>query len=463
MKNVFFSKKALAFLLAALLTMTCFLASCQQEGADASSETETIQPPTHAELFWEALCTLETYFDPMESTFGMPLFSSMTSDEDGTETATLSIDQLAAMGVSMIGDQPVRKETVTKNKGGVINTVGTWFAAGDEIKFEEYSDENLQYLLLPGVQDTPFTAAAGGLASLTDMEAGGIPNGVLEALEASVKELFTDEMILIAKSDVVDTYTITMDPETAKAFDDVLDKTMADSGLTDLLGTGDLMNDEGVEVSGGTEKTMVLVLNVAAGKNYQLKLSVLENGAEIGVTKFAIAVNGAVTTLQYSVTEGTTVTDEVTCTFTVAASSMKVEATMVSDGDTTTADLTLTADEAKKLTYKGDINTTSQVEGMSLSIPIAINGTYQDTEAGVVTTLSLSASIAGFMDLAVTTESTFVSGTPEVVAPQQGVDIKEMNMTELMAKMESTYPGATALYNSLMGLTDPETGLFPQQ
>ena len=142
---------------------------------------------------------------------------------------------------------------------------------------------------------------------------------------------------------------------------------------------------------------------------------------------------------------------------------MKVEATMVSDGDTTTADLMLTADEAKKLTYKGDINTTSQVEGMSLSIPIVINGTYQDTEAGVVTTLSLSASIAGFMDLAVTTESTFVSGTPEVVAPQQGVDIKEMNMTELMAKMESTYPGATALYNSLMGLTDPEAGLFPQQ
>lgn len=463
MKNVFF-KKLTALLMAALLVATCLLASCQTEGGDASSQTETVQPPTHAELFWDALCTVEDYFKPMESTFGMPLFSIVTSEEDGTETATLSIDQLSAMGVSMIGDSPVRKETVTKNKGGVINTVGTWFAAGDEIKFEEYSDENLQYLLLPGVQESPFTAASGGLASLTDMEVGGIPDGVLASLESSVKELFTDDMILIAKSDAVDTYTITMDPDTAKAFDDVLDQSLTDSGLADLFGTGDLMNDEGIEVSGGTaEMTMVLVLNVAAGKNYQLKLSVLENGTEVGVTKFAIAVNGAVTTLQYSVTDAGVVTDETKCTFTVASSNMKLEAEMLSDGETTTMDFTLTADETKKLTYKGNINTTSQVEGMSLSIPIAVSGTYHDTESGTVTTLSLSASIAGFMDLAMTTESTFVPGTPEVVTPQQGVDVKEMDMKELMEKMESTYPGAVALYNSLMGLTDPEAGLFPQQ
>lgn len=463
MKNILKGKKLFALLMAAMLCLTCLLASCKiEDGTENTSGTESVDVPTHAELFWDAMSTLGDYFDPMEATFGMPLFSLILEEEDGTETSTMTIEKINAMGTSMIGDQPVRKESVSKNMGGIVSTVGTWFAAGDEIKFEEYSDEKLQYVLLPGVEEAPFTAVSNNLlSSLTESQTMAIPDGVLENLEASVKSLFTDEMILIAKSDTVDTYTITMDAKTAKEFNAVLNRTMTDSGLSELFGTADLMNDEGIEVSGGTEKTMVLVLNVAPGKNYQLKLSVLENGVEVGVTRFSIGVTGAVTTLTYAVTEGDEVTSQTDCSFTVAANNLKIEAVIKAE-TTTTADFSVTADANKKLTYKGTVNTSTVVEEMTLSIPIAINGTYWDTEAGVETTLALSASIANLMELGMVTESVFVPGEVQITTPQPGIDVKEIKMDDLIADMESTYPGATELYKSLMGLTDPETGLIPR-
>ena len=259
----------------------------------------------------------------------------------------------------------------------------------------------------------------------------------------------------------MDTYTITMDAKTAKEFDAVLDNAMEESGLSDLFGTTDLMNDEGIEVSGGKEKTMVLVLNVAAGKNYQLKLSVLEDGVEVGLTRFSIAVNGAVTTLTYAVTEGDAVLSQTTCTFTVAANNLKIEAEIQAE-TTTTADFSVTADANKKLTYKGTVNTSTVVEEMTLSIPITINGTYRDTEAGVETTLSLSASIANLLEISMLTESVFVPGSVEIATPAPGIDVKEIKMDALITEMETAYPNAAELYRSLMGLADPETGLIPR-
>ena len=463
MKNTV-KHKLLSLLMAlTLLCLPCLLAACGQGGSNESTQSaESIPQPTHAELFWEALVTLGEYFDPLEATFGMPLFSIITDEEDGTETSSLTIEKINAMGVSMIGDQPVKKETVSKNMGGIVSTAGTWFAAGDEIKFEEYSDETMQYVLLPGVKEEPFTAVSNSLLTvLTESQTMAIPGGVLENLESSVKALFTDEMILIAKSEAVDTYTITMDAKTAKEFDTVLDNAMEESGLSDLFGTADLMNDEGIEVSGGKEKTMVLVLNVAAGKNYQLKLSVLEDGVEVGLTRFSIAVNGAVTTLTYAVTEGDAVLSQTTCTFTVAANNLKIEAEIQAE-TTTTADFTVTADENKKLTYKGTINASTVVEEMTLSIPITINGTYRDTEAGVETTLSLSASIANLLEISMLTESVFVPGSVEIATPAPGIDVKEIKMDALITEMETAYPNAAELYRSLMGLADPETGLIPR-
>lgn len=456
-------KKILSLALAAiLLCLPCLLASCQTEQVGTES-SEAPKGPTHAELFWEALSTLGDYLKPMESTFGMPLFSILTDEEDGTETETFAIQKLSAMDVSMIGDQPVRKESVTQIVGGVLSTEGTWFAAGEEIPFKEYSDETLQYVLLPGVQEEPFTAVGGETTdTMGSMEIGGIPDRALANLEAAVKELFTDDMILIAKSDAVDTYTITMDPDTAKAFDAALDQAMAESGLTDLLGMGDLLNSDGIEVS-GNETTVVMVLNVAAGKNYQLKLSTVVNGAETDVTKFNLSVNGAVTTLKYSAEQDGAVVNQTDCTFTVAANNMKIDLTSAEEGTTTTAGLMVTADASGKITYKGNVDTSVTVEGMALSVPITIEGTYQETAAGTVNTMALTASIAGLLEVAISSGTTFVPGNPQITAPQPGMDIKEMNMDALMEQMRGTYPNAVALYESLVGLTDPESGLIPRE
>ncbi|MBR6554525.1 MAG: hypothetical protein IKT91_07935 [Clostridia bacterium] len=456
-------KKILSLALAAiLLCLPCLLASCQTEQVGNES-SEAPKGPTHAELFWEALSTLGDYFKPLESTFGMPLFSIVTNEEDGTETEIFAIQKFSAMDVSMIGDQPVRKETVTVMVDGVCNAHGTWFAAGEEIPFKEYSDETLQYVLLPGVQEEPFTAVGGGITvSMSGLEIGGIPDRALADLEAAVKGLFTDDMILIAKSDVVDTYTITMDPDTAKAFDEALDQAMAESGLTDLLGIGDLLNSEGIEVS-GTETTVVMVLNVAAGKNYQLKLSTVVNGAETDVTKFNLSVNGAVTALKYSAEQDGAVVNQTDCTFTVAASNMKIDLTSTEGDTTTTAGLMVTADASGKITYKGNVDTSVTVEGMALSVPITVEGTYQEIDAGTVNTMTLTASIAGLMEIAISSSSTFTPGEGLIVKPTPGVDVKKIDMDTLMEQMRGTYPKTVELYESLLELTDPESGLIPRE
>lgn len=466
MKNTMKAKRIFSLLTAVvLLCLPCLLASCETESPENTSSTESIAPPTHAELFWEAVCTVGDYFGPMEATFGMPLFTILTGSEDGTETEILNIEKVAAMNVNLLGDQPVRKEAVTKTLGNLINTSGTWYAAGDEILFEELANEDLEYFLLPEVQADPYAlTSGGGLSSMLSMDMNLVPDGLLDSLETAVKELFTDEMILIAKSDVVDTYTITMDPETAKAFDAILEENMKESGMDGLFGTGDLTNNEGIEVSGGTsELTKVLVLNVAEGKNYQLKLSTMDNGTAVSVAYFTISVNGAVTTLQYTVTEGETEVSRTSCTFTVAANNLKMEAEMVENGNTTTADLTVSADEVKKLTFKGDINTSYVVEGMTLAIPIAVSGTYHDTENEVKTTFALSASVSGLLELAVSGENVFVPGTPEVKAPQADLKVTETNMDTLIQQMEATYPSAAALYQTLMGLTEFDPGTVPNQ
>ena len=456
-------KKIFSLALAAiLLCLPCLLASCQTEQVGNES-SEAPKGPTHAELFWEALSTLGDYFKPLESTFGMPLFSIITNEEDGTETEIFAIQKFSAMDVSMIGDQPVRKETVTVMADGVCNAHGTWFAAGEEIPFKEYSDETLQYVLLPGVQEEPFTAVGGGITdSMSGLEIGGIPDRALADLEASVKGLFTDDMILIAKSDAVDTYTITMDPDTAKAFDAALDQAMAESGLTDLLGIGDLLNSEGIEVS-GTETTVVMVLNVAAGKNYQLKLSTVVNGAETDVTKFNLSVNGAVTALKYSAEQDGAVVNQTDCTFTVAAGNMKIDLTSTEGDTTTTAGLMVTADASGKITYKGTVDTSVTIEGMALSVPITVEGTYQETDAGTVNSMTLTASIAGLMEIAISSSSTFTPGEGLIVKPTPGVDVKEIDMDTLMEQMRGTYPKTVELYESLLGLTDPESGLIPRE
>ena len=260
----------------------------------------------------------------------------------------------------------------------------------------------------------------------------------------------------------MDTYTITMDPDTAKAFDAALDQAMAESGLTDLLGIGDLLNSEGIEVS-GTETTVVMVLNVAAGKNYQLKLSTVVNGAETDVTKFNLSVNGAVTTLKYSTEQDGAVVNQTDCTFTVAANNMKIDLTSTEEGTNTTAGLMVTADASGKITYKGNVDTSVTVEGMALSVPITIEGTYQETDAGTVNTLELTASIAGLMEIAISSSSTFTPGEGLIVKPTPGVDVKEIDMDTLMEQMRGTYPNTVALYESLLGLADPESGLIPRE
>ena len=237
---------------------------------------------------------------------------------------------------------------------------------------------------------------------------------------------------------------------------------MAESGLTDLLGMGDLLNSDGIEVS-GNETTVVMVLNVAAGKNYQLKLSTVVNGAETDVTKFNLSVNGAVTALKYSAEQDGAVVNQTDCTFTVAANNMKIDLTSTEEGTTTTAGLMVTADASGKITYKGNVDTSVTVEGMALSVPITIEGTYQETAAGTVNTMALTASIAGLLEIAISSGTTFVPGNPQISAPQPGMDIKEMDMDVLMEQMRGTYPNAVALYESLVGLADPESGLIPRE
>ncbi len=459
MKN---TRKILSLLMAAvLLCLPCLLASCETEAPADTSSTETVAPPTHAELFWEALITVGDYFKPMESAFGMPLLSLLTTAEEGVDTEVMTIDKLTAMGVNMLGDQPVRKEAVTVSSDGISNTSGTWFAAGEEIVFKEYADETLQYAILPGVEDSPFVAKGGLLTDLLGgMKLGGISGNVLGDSEEAIKALFTDEMILIAESDEVNTYTVTMDSEAAKAFQAILDSAMEDSGLTDLFGAGNTA-EEPSEATG--EITMVLVLNTAAGKNYRLKLSTLENGNAVSVTDFRISVNGAVTELQYTVTQGEETTAGTSCTFTAAANRLKIDLENLSDGTTTTADLTLTADETKKLTFTGNVDTSYPVQGMTMAIPIAISGTYQATEDGVKTTLSLSASMAGLMEIAISTENVFKAQKGQIVKPTPGVTVREIPMDVLMSTMESTYPGSVSLYNTLSALTEFNPGALPNE
>ena len=167
--------------------------------------------------------------------------------------------------------------------------------------------------------------------------------------------------------------------------------------------------------------------------------------------------------MQYTVTQGEETTAGTSCTFTAAANRLKIDLENLSDGTTTTADLTLTADETKKLTFTGNVDTSYPVQGMTMAIPIAISGTYQATEDGVKTTLSLSASMAGLMEIAISTENVFKAQKGQIVKPTPGVTVREIPMDVLMSTMESTYPGSVSLYNTLSALTEFNPGALPNE
>lgn len=427
-------------ILCALICLGIFLAGCSGEGTVQTPSAPTAPPATKAEQMLAAMDKGDQLLMQAEDTFGAPVFSFLeTVSGNGTSHETVTLHRFSSLGMSFVGNSAMRLERQTAYLDGVTHTAGTFSAGGDEIPFEAIAHKDGQFISLPQIQDGNF--------SLTPPAAASLPNQATERLLTVFRSLLTEDLVTVTHKDGGTEYTAVL----GEAAWTRLKQAMDESGVTQLLGLEELLSTDGAQ-----NGTTFLTVAVFASETLFSQKTVLQTGDQnLLQTAYTLQKAEDTLSLELSVLCGGSTLLQWDGSFAAQKGRMDARCHTAFGETALDTELTLTADGEKNVSATGTTTVTLDYRGATASIPLDVTGEAALGSDTVRTSLSVSASVSGMLELFLEYRGDFTPGTPAIPEVFAGKDLTEVDPDGLVDSLRDTYPNAADLYDALFSKEEP--------
>lgn len=437
-------KKTLCILLALLMLALTACQTTPDAGNDKSkgdAESSVTAPPTP----WSELKALLESFDPMVA---MPdaFQNMMVMSEDISGTGTYSV-AMSMAGLSG-GDSEIKSGTVTMD-GPVVKMEATEDILGVQVPVITWTDGNVSYIQYPTLypdkvfnsEDIASSSGAGSVPSMSGMDIAALPDQMISILE-EVADPHKD--MTVSETDGTFTYTLVMDAETGGKLFDKIDAILAESGASDILGSGgDILGQLGG--SGETaEKEEVsfdsAVFTVTTDKFATLNYSLQKLQGDTTVESIRLDTLATETSLTYTIEKKTGDTVDMALTVAVSETAVTLKGEITADAATKVKiDLTVTCTEETTIALDGTLNVEMSQGGLSLSIPLDISGTVSVTDEKMTMDIGVTMEMMGMgMNAEMNYDITFGDITLEI--PFDEDDVMEYDPEAFAEKLLEVYP-----------------------
>ncbi len=432
-------------LLCMLICLSVLLCACSGEKPAAPSAPPSA-PANKADQFLAAMDMGDALLMKVENTFGAPVFSvSEKLSSDGTLREVFTLRSFSAMGMSLVGSHPLRLETETANLGGITHTQGTLSAAGDTVPFESVSHENGQYIHLPQIHDGAFSLTVSDQEPMSSAEL----DKTMDDLQQAFRALLTEEIITATKKDSGTEYQATLDEAAWSQLKQLLDQ----SGLTAFLGLEDLLDTQDIQ---GQGEAMSMVLTVFASDNaFSLHASLQAGNQSLLKAACSMIQTDKTLSLDLSILHDGASLLEAEGSLTAETGRLAVKGSVSLGEYQLEADVTLTTDSTKAISAAGTLTVTLNYGGITMSVPMSLQGEAILSGENISYSLSISASIPGILEISASYTGAFASGTPEIPQLLPGTTLTQVDIDTLLEQLRTAYPNAMELYDTLLGQEVP--------
>ena len=281
-----------------------------------------------------------------------------------------------------------------------------------------------------------------GMDLFSSMELPAMDVSVLKELVTVFEEITVpDENMVCSATDGVQTYRLELDGQKAEKLFDKLEAILSESGYSDMMhGETDILEQLSTTSVGadGYQCDAGIFEIVTDGETYlHAKASAMFSNKIVDEMEFKLDVSDD--TLTFTATMTPDKDSEINVTYTMSADKLLLKAEFGAEGQTTKIDLTILAQDDHSFTIDGTISATVDMGGVSISIPLNLEGSFSETEERRVFAFSMDMSLMG-QNVEIETGYDLQYTDVTIEYPYKSSNIRIFDETKFYDRLMTVYP-----------------------